>query len=64
MTVRVNLIDPGPLATRLRAQAYPGEDPKQLPEPATVTEAFVALAEAGCTRHGTLVEAAARRPGG
>jgi NAD(P)-dependent dehydrogenase (short-subunit alcohol dehydrogenase family) len=58
MALRVNLIDPGPLATRLRAQAYPGEDPKKLPEPASVTEAFVALAEAGCTRHGTLVEAA------
>jgi NAD(P)-dependent dehydrogenase (short-subunit alcohol dehydrogenase family) len=64
MAVRVNLIDPGPLATRLRAQAYPGEDPGKLPEPSSVTEAFVALAEAGCTRHGALVEAAAWRPGG
>jgi NAD(P)-dependent dehydrogenase (short-subunit alcohol dehydrogenase family) len=57
-TVRVNLIDPGPLRTRLRATAYPGEDPKKLPEPATVAEAFVALAEAGCTQHGALIEAA------
>jgi NAD(P)-dependent dehydrogenase (short-subunit alcohol dehydrogenase family) len=56
--LRVNLIDPGPLRTRLRAQAYPGEDPAKLPEPATVAETFVALAEAGCTQHGCLVAAA------
>jgi NAD(P)-dependent dehydrogenase (short-subunit alcohol dehydrogenase family) len=57
-TVRVNLIDPGPLRTRLRATAYPGEDPQKLPEPATVAEAFVALAEPGCTQHGALIGAA------
>jgi len=56
--LRVNLIDPGPLATRLRAKAYPGEDPKKLPEPASAAEAFVALAEPGCTRHGCLIAAA------
>ena len=62
--VRVNLIDPGPLRTRLRAQAYPGEDPTNLPEPATVAEAFLALAETGCTQHGTRVKAVAGRPEG
>jgi NAD(P)-dependent dehydrogenase (short-subunit alcohol dehydrogenase family) len=55
--LRVNLIDPGPLRTRLRAEAYPGGDPQKLPEPATAAEAFVALAEAGCTRHGCLIAA-------
>jgi NAD(P)-dependent dehydrogenase (short-subunit alcohol dehydrogenase family) len=62
--LRVNLIDPGPLRTRLRATAYPGEDPKKLPEPVTVVGAFVALAEASCTHHGALIEAAASLPGG
>jgi NAD(P)-dependent dehydrogenase (short-subunit alcohol dehydrogenase family) len=57
--VRVNLIDPGVMRTHLRAQAYPGEDPDQLAEPSAVTEAFVALAETACARHGTLIEAAA-----
>jgi NAD(P)-dependent dehydrogenase (short-subunit alcohol dehydrogenase family) len=58
-TVRVNLIDPGPLRTRLRAQAYPGEDPGKLAEPAAVTAAFVALAEAACAEHGQLIDAVA-----
>jgi NAD(P)-dependent dehydrogenase (short-subunit alcohol dehydrogenase family) len=31
--VRVNLFDPGPMATRLRAQAYPGERAHAVPQP-------------------------------
>jgi NAD(P)-dependent dehydrogenase (short-subunit alcohol dehydrogenase family) len=57
--VRVNLIDPGRLRTRLRARAFPGEKPESVPGPESVTDAFVALAEAGCTRHGELIEASA-----
>jgi NAD(P)-dependent dehydrogenase (short-subunit alcohol dehydrogenase family) len=56
--LRVNLIDPGVMRTRLRAQAYPGEEPGKLPEPAEVTDAFVALAETACERHGELIEPA------
>jgi NAD(P)-dependent dehydrogenase (short-subunit alcohol dehydrogenase family) len=55
--VRVNLIDPGVVGTALRAEAMPGEDPTTLPPPEAVTEAFVALAEIACTRHGELVPA-------
>ena len=55
--LRVNLVDPGPLRTRLRAQAYPGEDPRKQPEPASVALAFVALVEAACTQHGCLIAA-------
>lgn len=58
MALRVNLIDPGPMRTRLRAQAYPSEDPSKLPEPGTITDAFVALAETACAQHGQLIEAA------
>src|ERR1700752_2403459 len=53
--IRVNLVDPGPLRTALRARAYPGEKPESAPPPESVTEAFVTLAEPGCTRHGELV---------
>jgi len=59
-TVRVNLVDPGPLRTKLRAEAFPGEDPAIQPHPDTATEAFVALAEPKCARHGEIVRAAAK----
>ena len=45
--VRVNLIDPGVVRTRLRAAIFPGEDSAGLPMPESVTEAFVELAAAG-----------------
>lgn len=63
MALRVNLIDPGPLRTRLRAQAFPGEDPLKLPAPDSVTDAFLVLAEAACTHHGRLIAAVDARPG-
>ena len=63
MALRVNLIDPGIMRTRLRAQAYPGEDPGKLPEPSAATEAFVALAETACQHHGQLIEAAGSTSG-
>ncbi len=53
--LKVNLIDPGPVATRLRASAFPGEDPATLPAPAAVTDGFVDLAAADCAVTGTLV---------
>jgi NAD(P)-dependent dehydrogenase (short-subunit alcohol dehydrogenase family) len=31
--VRVAVVNPGPMRTRMRAQAFPGEDPMTLPEP-------------------------------
>ena len=55
--VRVNLVDPGIVRTAMRAQAFPGEDPATLPPPDAVTDIFVDLAEAACTRSGELVRA-------
>jgi NAD(P)-dependent dehydrogenase (short-subunit alcohol dehydrogenase family) len=55
--IRVNLVSPGAVATRMRAAAFPGEDPAALPQPANVTGAFVDLAAADCRRHGEIVEA-------
>ncbi|MEQ1929896.1 MAG: SDR family NAD(P)-dependent oxidoreductase, partial [Parvularculaceae bacterium] len=34
--VRVSIIDPGPMRTKMRAEAMPGEDPKTLSEPSAV----------------------------
>jgi NAD(P)-dependent dehydrogenase (short-subunit alcohol dehydrogenase family) len=44
--IRVNLVDPGAMATRMRAEAYPGEDQVTLPPPEAVTDIFVKLAMA------------------
>ncbi len=41
--VRVNLVNPGPTRTRMRAQVMPGEDPMTLPPPEAVAEKIVAL---------------------
>ena len=43
-TVKVNLIDPGEVATSLRAEAFPGDDPLALRQPEELAEIFVKLA--------------------
>lgn len=53
--VRVNLIDPGVVRTRLRARIFPGEDASRLPAPESVTDAFLGLAVAECDRNGDIV---------
>jgi len=45
--------------TRLRARAFPGEDPGRLPSPKSVADAFLALALPECTRNGEAVTASA-----
>ena len=41
--MRVNLFNPGPTRTRMRAQVMPGEDPMTLPTPEDVAEKIVDL---------------------
>lgn len=53
--VRVNLLNPGPTRTRMRATAYPGEDPQDLKPPEAVTEAILALSLPDCDNNGELV---------
>jgi NAD(P)-dependent dehydrogenase (short-subunit alcohol dehydrogenase family) len=53
--LRVNLFDPGTVATRLRSQAMPGEDPSTLPQPADVAPALAALCTPAESRHGELI---------
>jgi NAD(P)-dependent dehydrogenase (short-subunit alcohol dehydrogenase family) len=40
---RVNLFDPGPVRTRLRHNAFPGEDPATVPSPTDVAPAVATL---------------------
>jgi len=54
-SVKVNLFDPGPMATRLRAKAYPGERPDTQPSPAAAVPELVELLLPGCTRHGEIL---------
>jgi len=42
--LRVILLDPGRMRTRMREQAYPGEDPATLPDPSEIGPLFVELA--------------------
>lgn len=41
--IRVNSLNPGPVRTKLRSLAYPGEDPGSLPEPASVMNPYLYL---------------------
>ena len=59
--VRVNLVNPGPTRTRMRAQVMPGEDPMTLPPPADVAEKIVELCMPGFTETGRIYDFRARK---
>ena len=52
--VRVNLFNPGPIRTRMRANAMPGEDPMTLATPDAAAEHVVALCLPGFAASGKL----------
>src|ERR1043166_1498347 len=52
--LRVNIFNPGPIRTRMRATAMPGEDPMTLHVPDNVAEKIVDLCLPGYTETGTL----------
>ncbi|MBO1075708.1 SDR family NAD(P)-dependent oxidoreductase [Roseomonas marmotae] len=55
--LRVNLFDPGVVATRMRGTAMPGEDPSSIPQPAHVAPQIAAICNPSFTQHGTIVTA-------
>ncbi len=55
--VKVNLLDPGEVATGLRAQAFPGEPAGHAIDPMKLGPVFLDLALPTCRRHGQLVSA-------
>jgi NAD(P)-dependent dehydrogenase (short-subunit alcohol dehydrogenase family) len=53
--LRVNLVDPEIVATKMRAAAMPGEDPSSIPQPTDVAPGLAALCLPSETRHGARV---------
>ena len=52
--IKVNLLNPGPLRTRMRAKAMPGEDPLTLDTPDQAAASIVPLCLASCEKSGTI----------
>jgi NAD(P)-dependent dehydrogenase (short-subunit alcohol dehydrogenase family) len=59
--IRINLFNPGPTRTRMRAQVMPGEDPMTLPTPQDVAETIVPLCLPSCSHTGRLYDFRAGR---
>src|SRR5580704_14534747 len=59
--IRVNVFNPGPTRTRMRAAIMPGEDPMTLPPVEDVAEKIVALALPSVTETGMLYDFPTRR---
>jgi NAD(P)-dependent dehydrogenase (short-subunit alcohol dehydrogenase family) len=53
--IKVNLLDPGPVRTLLRAKAFPGEDLANPKPPEAVAPAILDLLSPACTRHGEII---------
>jgi NAD(P)-dependent dehydrogenase (short-subunit alcohol dehydrogenase family) len=53
--LRVNLFDPGPMRTRLRAAAFPGEEPASVPLPDEAAVALARLCLPTETRHAEVI---------
>lgn len=54
--LRVMLVNPGPLRTRMRAEAMPGEDPTTLKTPEELAPHLVAIAAPGWTETGKIFD--------
>jgi NAD(P)-dependent dehydrogenase (short-subunit alcohol dehydrogenase family) len=59
--LRVNLFNPGPTRTRMRAQVMPGEDPMTLPTPEEVADKIVELCLPGFSETGKLYDFPVRK---
>lgn len=53
--IRVNIFNPGPVRTAMRAKAFPGEDPMSLPPTEIVAPKIVDMLMPEFTQNGTLV---------
>ncbi len=56
--IRVNAINPGPTRTKMRANAYPGEDPSTVKSAEALTDLYVwLLSAASISEHGQSIDA-------
>jgi len=53
--IKVNLLDPGPIRTAMRAKAMPGEDPAMLPPPEALAPLIVEMLSPSCGKNGELM---------
>lgn len=53
---RVNVVNPGPIRTTMRAKAFPGEDPKTLRTPEDIVPLFIRLSSPDCIDNGTVFD--------
>ena len=53
--IKVNMLNPGPVRTAMRAKAMPGEDPDTLPPPEALAPLIVELLSPDCTKNGELI---------
>ncbi|MBV9572380.1 MAG: SDR family NAD(P)-dependent oxidoreductase [Alphaproteobacteria bacterium] len=53
--IRVNLFNPGPIRTKMRAKAFPGEDPMSLEPPEAVVPQIVEMLSASYMGNGELI---------
>ncbi|MHB8269489.1 SDR family NAD(P)-dependent oxidoreductase [Bradyrhizobium sp.] len=54
--IRINLFDPGPIRTRMRATVFPGEDPATLDTPEQAAELIVPMCVPGWSETGKLYD--------
>jgi NAD(P)-dependent dehydrogenase (short-subunit alcohol dehydrogenase family) len=60
-SVRVNLFNPGPIRTRMRATVFPGEDPLTLDTPEQAAEFIVPMCTPDWTETGKLYDYPTRK---
>jgi len=60
-SLRVNLFDPGPIRTRMRASVFPGEDPMTLDTPEQAAELILPMCASDWSETGKLFEYKSRK---
>ena len=53
---KVNIVNPGPIRTGMRAKAFPGEDPMTLKTPDDIVPLFLRLTSPGCSDTGRIFD--------